>query len=874
MAKAKIIEDLGSGHYRIQRMWAGREWVQSRIFAYNKSISELQAKYDGMPVTTDDEIFQKHIVGLQIASLETKVRYLTNNFPEDKIVFAWCADYSEGLSGEVGTIDIAGEYTADVNIRPGQSSNYNGARDGELHPGIALGPWTSLLNQMIYPGWQKFAPLHRYAWIVEGTIDYDANTCAVAIMPTFSLMNYSVNKAATGGGDEASAAGAGIRSSRVKNYNVNLGNTLGTDEIELVRRGILEKNYAHAFYVQNAAMAHPGFIDFIERNPTHPISQVTRLETPIYMTEETYIQLARICRHFDYFFRYESDQSGYEISDYWNVMYDLGDPWYWTPSYKGEIQNEFTFGSVNLLYDNSGLIIGLPDDTIESYYSWGSYSLRNIELEFAANQLHEIGPLQKRLGDCEDFVLSKMQAIIEAGIIPAGNLQVLLCYVVNAGYHAVLGIQTQNRGFLISDQRDYGQLWEIEQLKRTHIWESFSIATAAGGDNVKWAKAQLILKDVPIEYMSCHAQAFAGGDSVIVEFTGQDWGQPKVIGLVSNPRICNISYIFPTRKHYRYGGGAALSYVYASDTWEVKSGISPMSVYHFGATGENGLGLTVCGNNKFEGLDRHPVTTLRLYDSILDVWEMGRNHTEAKSNLGFRSLKNGRCITTGGQYDSLSDNPSCWWYAKEIYDSTHEYSIATNSWVRRAGGSAIYYHADFQIAGKLYVAGGTIAGWGGCWKFQPSMEYGVSQETRQFDNDFNAWSSKHMLPYKFGQVRGWNLNNGGFIGGGTLTAGKIYDSDFDEFWMIPAGFYPYAQSQANYKYTAESDVWMEKNRGQRGLGGFSGSECFGETICLRAGQWGGGHEYYTYDEIIDSWASRGTITKDELTVSYGGGAQL
>ena len=47
------------------------------------------------------------------------------------------------------------------------------------------------MNQMIYPGWQKFKPLHRYGVILEGTIDNETNTCVVAIRPTYSPVSYT-----------------------------------------------------------------------------------------------------------------------------------------------------------------------------------------------------------------------------------------------------------------------------------------------------------------------------------------------------------------------------------------------------------------------------------------------------------------------------------------------------------------------------------------------------------------------------------------------------------------------------------------------------------------------------------------------------------
>lgn len=43
---------------------------------------------------------------------------------------------------------------------------------------------------------------------------------------------------------------------------------------------------------------------------------------------------------------------------------------------------------------------------------------------------------------------------------------------------------------------------------------------------------------VPVEYMTCNAAAFEVGDNVVVQFTGQDWSAPKVIGFVTDPRPC------------------------------------------------------------------------------------------------------------------------------------------------------------------------------------------------------------------------------------------------------------------------------------------------------------------------------------------------
>jgi len=49
------------------------------------------------------------------------------------------------------------------------------------------------------------------------------------------------------------------------------------------------------------------------------------------------------------------------------------------------------------------------------------------------------------------------------------------------------------------------------------------------------------LTNVPVTYMTCNSAAFAVGDDVVVQFDGQAWSSPRVIGFVSDPRTC-VSY--------------------------------------------------------------------------------------------------------------------------------------------------------------------------------------------------------------------------------------------------------------------------------------------------------------------------------------------
>lgn len=48
------------------------------------------------------------------------------------------------------------------------------------------------------------------------------------------------------------------------------------------------------------------------------------------------------------------------------------------------------------------------------------------------------------------------------------------------------------------------------------------------------------LSNVPVVYMTCNAKAFEEGDRVVVQFLGQDWANPRVIGFLDNPKPCQL----------------------------------------------------------------------------------------------------------------------------------------------------------------------------------------------------------------------------------------------------------------------------------------------------------------------------------------------
>lgn len=201
MGKGEIISEIGSGLYSVKIIYGGRTDHEARITYYTNRITELQAQYDSMPENTIDEIWAKRIVGLQIKALTKQRDYLQNNFPADATFDLWCVDKTTGLTGDVGTIEIPGEYDYtqyrdpnNIHVQPDTSINrdstYNVSRDGLMYPSIGMGSWSTFLDKCMLPGWQRWKPLHRYGIISPDSIDFDNNTCDICLEASYSSQQH------------------------------------------------------------------------------------------------------------------------------------------------------------------------------------------------------------------------------------------------------------------------------------------------------------------------------------------------------------------------------------------------------------------------------------------------------------------------------------------------------------------------------------------------------------------------------------------------------------------------------------------------------------------------------------------------------------
>lgn len=141
-------------------------------------------------------VLQLRIAKIRHTQTGKEKEYLLNNFPDDPVKVAWCADHTEELSGQIGTIEVPGEI-GEVLIRPGFDGDaaFNATRDGQIQPSIAGTPAQVWFNLAVFPGWQKWLPTFRFGTIVADSLDFDNNTCSVCLDPSYSsAQNLDINQ--------------------------------------------------------------------------------------------------------------------------------------------------------------------------------------------------------------------------------------------------------------------------------------------------------------------------------------------------------------------------------------------------------------------------------------------------------------------------------------------------------------------------------------------------------------------------------------------------------------------------------------------------------------------------------------------------------
>lgn len=163
MGKGTIISHIADGQYNISVNFY-RVQYNKIITVLDKNIANLTKKISEIGISLESY----RILVLQRAALIARKKFIQDNFPDDRIIQAWCADLTEDLTGEVGTIEVPGEDT-NIQIIPGykDKSKYIESESGQLVPTIAQGTNEFLYNFCLFPGWQKWKPTYRYGTIVS-----------------------------------------------------------------------------------------------------------------------------------------------------------------------------------------------------------------------------------------------------------------------------------------------------------------------------------------------------------------------------------------------------------------------------------------------------------------------------------------------------------------------------------------------------------------------------------------------------------------------------------------------------------------------------------------------------------------------------------
>jgi predicted transglutaminase-like cysteine proteinase len=127
-------------------------------------------------------------------------------------------------------------------------------------------------------------------------------------------------------------------------------------------------------------------------------------------------------------------------------------------------------------------------------------------------------------GDCEDFALTKAKRLLDLGY-PASALHLEIGYAQNGQGHAWLVVQTTSGDYILDvnyqSPMQSGSVPFTDRRRQT---------------GMEWKVSGVKLTNVPVDYMDSGATVFKAGDHVVVQFQGQSWGLPKVVGFESNPK--------------------------------------------------------------------------------------------------------------------------------------------------------------------------------------------------------------------------------------------------------------------------------------------------------------------------------------------------
>lgn len=185
MGKANIVESLGDGKYTIEVIFDTRN-TQLRLETLEEKLEDLEWKLLSDLLKEGNEY---KTTELKILYIQKEINFY-NNIPATEIRTAWCVDFSEEISGEVGTIETHGEAGLSpfhkIFVKPGYNEKYiyDPLTDGVLATVPEQVPEQWFVNTCFLPGWQKWQPMFRLGEILY--IDTDNDKAHVQLDDAYS----------------------------------------------------------------------------------------------------------------------------------------------------------------------------------------------------------------------------------------------------------------------------------------------------------------------------------------------------------------------------------------------------------------------------------------------------------------------------------------------------------------------------------------------------------------------------------------------------------------------------------------------------------------------------------------------------------------
>ncbi len=432
-------------------------------------------------------------------------------------------------------------------------------------------------------------------------------------------------------------------------------------------------------------------------------------------------------------------------------------------------------------------------------------------------------------GDCEDFALTKMQELLDAGY-DIRYLQLAWGYTETGNAHAVLVIRTSNRGALVLDNRTD----EVKEIGRVpYEFESYQRAGQS------WANFSIRLEAVPIEYMTCNAEAFADGDEVVIKFEDQDYEQPKVIGFKANPQRCDFAiYSF-------FGSNQGRIYVdafYLNLTTQAFSNIQPSGIAYTNREEVSSFRIGslayIIGGwaREFTTPPTQPYGILNLntqFNLNTNTWlELTTIPVSVRSGIAAFAIGSKGYIIGGGKYFDTADEDDGFVDGNVYNDNVDydplltTYSFNTNCPVSRMG------HRGFVLNGKAHIIGGHDRYYlqGG------AITRDIQSNHYAYDPDLDSWDTKNNAIGERTQSNSTEINGIGFSWGAWKMSGlentqvvdnRKYDPDADSWTAISHPFpttaftnsfareandkgYIASSARFYYEYTPETDSYEAK----------------------------------------------------------------